>query len=102
MPQQLFALGLYRAVALTALELPALGAEDDASFDRVRDSWHEQGLPVPRTPDQAVISTSRILNLTTAGLGPRLQLIDALAGGADVECLGRTYWAFSRPRSWRP
>jgi hypothetical protein len=83
--QQMLVLTLYRAVTLTALQLPALNADGgEEVFDRLRAYWEELRLPAPATPDQAAVTASRVLNLTTVGLGPRLQLIDPDAGQPDV------------------
>jgi hypothetical protein len=83
--QQELVLTLYRAVTVTALHLPALDTDRvEDVFDRMRAYWDELRLPVPVTPDQAAVTASRMLNLTTAGLGPRLQLIDPDTGQRDV------------------
>jgi hypothetical protein len=77
MKKQMLVALLFRAVALTALQLPDLYEDAGAeAFTEVQQWWTGSDLPSPRTADQVVMTTSRILNLTTAGVGPRLTILD--------------------------
>jgi hypothetical protein len=73
--QQESVVGLYRGVVSAVIRLTDLCSEHGASaLEKVQRMWTLSGWPVPNTADQAVLTASRILNLTTAGCGPRLDL----------------------------
>ena len=73
--QQISMVQLYRGVLATVIRLAELcSAEGASAFAKVHQTWTASGWPVPNTGDQAVLTASRVLNLTTVGCGPRLDL----------------------------
>jgi len=73
--QQYFVAGLYRGVVATVIRLMDLCSEHGASaFETLHQMSTSSGLPVPNTADQLIVTASRILNLTAAGCGPRIDL----------------------------
>jgi hypothetical protein len=73
--QQYFVAKLYRAITATVIRLTDVCSEHGASaFKSLQQMWSASGLPVPNTADQMIVTASRVLNLTAAGCGPRIDL----------------------------
>jgi hypothetical protein len=73
--QQYFVAKLYRAITATVIRLTDVCSEHGASaFETLHQMSTSSGFPVPNTADQMIVTASRVLNLTAAGCGPRLDL----------------------------